>query len=35
MYDILSEINDFLQSGCYESPLDNENVNWFVDEIFR
>ena len=30
-----SEINDILQSGYYDPPLDNKNVDWFVNEIMK
>ena len=29
----MSELNDDLQSGYYESPLAYDNVDWFVDEV--
>ena len=34
-YQIISELEDVLKSGYYESPLGHENVNWFVDEIIK
>ena len=34
-YHIKSELNDILQSGCYESPLGYKNVEWFVNEIIK
>ena len=34
-YQIVSEIEDVIKSGYYESPLGYENVNWFVDEIIK
>ena len=34
-YQIVSELEDILKSGYYESPLGHENVNWFVDEIVK
>ena len=33
-YYIVSELNDVLQGGSYESPLGYDNVDWFVDEVF-
>ena len=32
-YYILSELNDVLQSGYYESALGYKNVDWFVDQV--
>ena len=29
-YYIVSKLNDVLKSGYYHSPLDYNNVNWFV-----
>ena len=34
-YRIESELNDFLQSGYYKSPLGYDNVDWFVDEVIK
>ena len=34
-YYIISELNDVLESGYYESPLGYDNVDWFVKEIIR
>ena len=34
-YYMVSELNDVLQSGYYSSPLGNENVDWFVDEVIK
>ena len=33
VYHIVSEINDDLQNGNYESSLGYKNVFWFVDEV--
>ena len=30
---MISELEDVLESGYYESPLGYDNVNWFVDGI--
>ena len=30
-----SELNDILQSGYYNSPLDNKNVHWFVNDNMK
>ena len=35
VYHIESELDHFLRSGYYESPLGHENVDWFVDEIVK
>ena len=32
-YYIISELNDVLKSGYYESPLGYDNVDWFVKEV--
>ena len=32
---IISELNDVLESGYYESPLGYENVDWFVKEVIK
>ena len=32
---IISELEDVLESGCYESPLGYDNVDWFVKEITK
>ena len=34
-YYIVSELNDVLQSGYYHSPLDYNNVDWFVNEMIK
>ena len=34
-YYIVSEMDDVLQSGYYESHLGYDNVDWFVDEIIK
>ena len=34
-YYIVSELNDILQSGYYNSPLDYNNVDWFVNEVIK
>ena len=34
-YRIESDLIDILQSGYYNSPLDNKNVDWFVNEIIK
>ena len=34
-YYIISELNDVLESGYYESPLDYNNVDWFVKEVIK
>ena len=34
-YQIVSDLEDVLKSGYYESPLGHENINWFVDEIVK
>ena len=34
-YHVASEINDILESGFYESPLGNDNVDWFVNEVMK
>ena len=34
-YQIVSDLEDVLESGYYKSPLGYENVNWFVDEIIK
>ena len=34
-YNIISELNDVLKSGYYESPLRYDNVDWFVEEIIK
>ena len=33
VYNIISELNDVLKSGYYESPLSYDNVDWFVKEV--
>ena len=34
-YHIISELEDVLESGYYESPLGYDNIDWFVKEIIR
>ena len=34
-YEIVSELEDVLQSGYYKSPLGYDNVDWFVDEVLK
>ena len=34
-YYIISELNDILKSGYYESPLSYDNVDWFVKEVIK
>ena len=34
-YYIISELNDVLKSGYYDSPLGYENVDWFVNEMIK
>ena len=34
-YYIISELNDVLENGYYESPLEYDNVDWFVKEIIK
>ena len=34
-YHIKSELDDILQSGYYEFPLGYNNVDWFVNEVFK
>ena len=34
-YYIISELNDVLKSGYYESPLGYNNVDWFVKEVIK
>ena len=34
-YCIISELNDVLESGHYESPLSYDNVDWFVKEVIN
>ena len=34
-YYIVSGINDVLKSGYYHSPSDNNNVEWFVNEMIK
>ena len=31
----VSEMDDVLKSGCYESPLKYDNVDWLVDEVSK
>ena len=28
-------MDDVLKSGYYESPLDSDNVDWFVNEVIK
>ena len=28
-------MDDILKSGCFESPLGENNVDWFVDEVMK
>ena len=32
---ILSDLEDVLKSGYYESPLGYDNVDWFVEEVIK
>ena len=34
-YYIISELNDVLESGHYQSPLGYDNVDWFVEEVIK
>ena len=34
-YYIVSELEDVLKSGYYQSPLGYNNVDWFVDEVIK
>ena len=34
-YYIISELEDVLKSGYYESPLGYDNVDWFVKEVIK
>ena len=34
-YEIVSELEDVLQSGYHKSPLGYDNVDWFVDEVIK
>ena len=34
-YEIGSELENVLKSGCYKSPLGYKNVDWFVDENIK
>ena len=34
-YYIISELEDVLESGYYESPLGYDNVDWFVKEVLK
>ena len=35
-YEIVSELEDVLKSGCYKSRLDYDNVDdWFVDQVIK
>ena len=34
-YYIISELEDILESGSYESPLGYDNVDWFVEEVMK
>ena len=35
VYYIISEVEDVLESGYYESPLGYDNVDWFVNEVIK
>ena len=32
---LVSEFNDLLQCGHYETPSGFDNVDWFVDEVIK
>ena len=34
-YFVISELEDVLESGYYESPLCYDNVDWFVKEVIK
>ena len=34
-YYIISELEDVLESGHYESPLGYDNIDWFVKEVIK
>ena len=34
-YYILSEIDNALKSGFYESPLENSKVDWSLEEVIK
>ena len=34
-YHIVSELEDVLKSDYYKSPLGNDNVDWFVDQVIK
>ena len=34
-YEIVSELEDVLQSGYHKSPLGYDNIVWFVDEVIK
>ena len=34
-YRIESELEDVLKSGYYKSPVDYNNVDWFVSEVIK
>ena len=34
-YHIISELEDVLKSGYYESPLGYDNVDWFVNKVIK
>ena len=34
-YYILSEIEDVLRTGYYESPFGHNNVDWYVNEVIK
>ena len=34
-YYIISELEDVLESGYYESPLSYDNIDWFVKEVIK
>ena len=31
----MSELEDVLESGYYESPLGSNNVDWFVNQVIK
>ena len=35
LFIIVSELNNALQTGCYDSPLGYDNVDWFVGEVIN
>ena len=34
-YYLVSDLNDVLPSGYYDSPSGYENIDWFVDEVIK